>query len=133
MTVGMCRPVRLDVFAAMEPAPWERDDGSLKRSRMTCVFVAPCERRLPGFRIASTDGVVKVRNRWLTSTRALPRCWVTTTALAGSDDDGVLDPGAVSLHARRDVAQPPVIADVVGDQIAAAGHQALPRDQRLIR
>src|SRR6266702_2856549 len=73
--------------AAMEPAPWERDDGSLKRSRMTCVFVAPCERRLPGFRIASTDGVVKVRNRWLTSTRALPRSWVTTTALAGSDDD----------------------------------------------
>ena len=73
--------------AAMEPAPWERDDGSLKRSRMTCVFVAPCERRLPGFRIASTDGVVKVRNRRLTSTRALPRSWVTTTALAGSDDD----------------------------------------------
>src|SRR6266568_1900727 len=73
--------------AAMEPAPWERDDGSLKTSRMTCVFVAACERCLAGFRIASTDGVFKVRNRWLTSTRALPRNWVTTTALAGSDDD----------------------------------------------
>ena len=41
-----------------------------------------------------------------------------------ADEDRILDPGAVGLHAGRDVAQPTVLADVVGDQVTTAGHWA---------
>src|SRR5260221_14716506 len=41
-----------------------------------------------------------------------------------ADEDRVLDPLAVALHASGDTPQPTVLADVIGDQVTTAGHAA---------
>ena len=73
--------------AAMEPAPEERDDGSLNTRPLTCGNVAGCERRLPALVGGRCAGVVKIQILPLSWARAATRRGVTTSALARSDDD----------------------------------------------
>ena len=73
--------------AAMEPAPEERDDGSQKTSLLTCMNAIGRERYRADDTVSFHCGVVKMQIRPLTWARALPGGWLSTGALARSDDD----------------------------------------------
>jgi hypothetical protein len=56
----------------MEPARHGRDDGSRKRSLLSCEDTTVCEQLPDEDHFSCTNGLVKMRARPLTCARALP-------------------------------------------------------------
>src|SRR6266496_4319835 len=97
----------------MEPALHGRDDGSRKTRRLSSHDTRLRERYRAEHRLAFRCGLVKLQNRPLTCTRALPGARVSAGALARSDNDSTRyrqfvmvakeeKPGGVSRRAEID-------------------------------
>ncbi len=71
----------------MEPLAKERNHGSQESSRLTCKNARSRERRLGAQALLITVQLSRCGIRSLTWVRALPGVWLTTGALAPSDND----------------------------------------------